>query len=81
MRERIKAHRKAGEAAQAEALLPEVDAAERLAREAVGKAQTIEDAVFDFIAFRRDYGSTWDTWRANGDPEAGAPGAAGPSDA
>jgi len=50
LRERIKAHRKTGEAAQAEALLPEIDVAERQAREATGKAQTIEDAVYDLKA-------------------------------
>lgn len=50
LREKAKAHRKTGDAAFAEALLPEIDAAEKQAREATGKAQAIEDAVYDLKA-------------------------------
>ena len=50
LREQIKARRKAGEAVLVEALLAEIDAAERQAREAIGKAQAIEDAVYDLKA-------------------------------
>ncbi|MDP2793369.1 MAG: hypothetical protein Q8O25_04695 [Sulfurisoma sp.] len=50
LREAAKTHRKAGQAAQAEALLPEIDAAETLARDAIAKAQNIEDAVYDLKA-------------------------------
>lgn len=50
MREAAKAHRKAGATAKAEVLLPEIDAAEKLARDALSKAQNIEDAVYDLKA-------------------------------
>lgn len=50
MREAAKVHRKGGQAAKAEALLPEIDAAEKLARDALAKAQNIEDAVYDLKA-------------------------------
>lgn len=50
LREAAKAQRKAGKAAQAEVLLAEIDAAEKLARDASAKAQTIEDAVYDLKA-------------------------------
>lgn len=50
LREQAKAHRKAGESAKADALLPEIDVAEKLARDASAKAQNIDDAVYDLKA-------------------------------
>lgn len=50
MREAAKAYRKVGESAKAESLLPEIDIAAKLARDASAKAQNIEDAVYDLKA-------------------------------
>jgi type I restriction enzyme M protein len=50
LREATKAHRKAGKPALADTLMPEIDAAEKLARDASAKAQNIEDAVYDLKA-------------------------------
>lgn len=50
LREQAKALRKDKKMDLAEALLPEIDAAEKQAREATGKAQAIEDAVYDLKA-------------------------------
>lgn len=50
LREAAKAHRKAGKPAKAEKLQPEIDMAEKLARDASAKAQAIEDAVYDLKA-------------------------------
>lgn len=50
LREQAKVRRKANQAAPAEALQPEIEAAEKLAREAAAKAQAIEDAVYDLKA-------------------------------
>lgn len=50
LREQAKAHRKADQLPLADALLPEIEAAEKLAREATAKAQAIEDAVYDLKA-------------------------------
>ncbi len=50
LREQAKAHRKAGQAPLADALMPDIEAAEKLARESFSKAQTIEDAVYDLKA-------------------------------
>lgn len=50
LREQAKAHRKAGKVKRADALLPEIDAAEKAARDATAKAQNIEDAVYDLKA-------------------------------
>lgn len=50
LREQAKAHRKAGQAPLADALMPEIEAAEKQARESISKAQTIEDAVYDLKA-------------------------------
>lgn len=47
LREQAKAYRKADQAELADKLMPEIEVAEKLAREAVGKAQAIEDAVYD----------------------------------
>ena len=50
LREQAKAHRKAGQAPLADALMPDIEAAEKQARESISKAQTIEDAVYDLKA-------------------------------
>ena len=50
LREQAKAHRKAGKAKLADALLPDIDVAEKSARDATAKAQNIEDAVYDLKA-------------------------------
>lgn len=50
LREQAKAYRKAGKADLTDALLTEIDTAEKAAREATAKAQTIEDAVYDLKA-------------------------------
>jgi len=50
LREQAKAHRKAGQAPLADALMPEIEAAEKQARESISKAQAIEDAVYDLKA-------------------------------
>ena len=49
-REQSKAYRKANQQNLADALLPEIDTAERRARDATAKAQAIEDAVYDLKA-------------------------------
>lgn len=50
LREQAKAHRKAGKTKLADELLPEIDGAEKAARDATAKAQNIEDAVYDLKA-------------------------------
>jgi type I restriction enzyme M protein len=50
LREQAKAYRRAEKVDLAEQLHSAIDAAERLAREALGKAQAIEDAVYDLKA-------------------------------
>jgi len=50
LREHAKALRKADKAADADALLPDIDIAEKAAREATARAQAIDDAVYDLKA-------------------------------
>lgn len=50
LREQAKALKKADKAKLADALLPEIDAAEKAARDSTAKAQNIEDAVYDLKA-------------------------------
>ncbi len=50
LREKARALRNNGKTADADALLPEIEAADRTGREASGKAQAIEDAVYDLKA-------------------------------
>ena len=50
LREQAKARRKADRAEQAYQLLPQIESAEKLAREAIAKVEAIEDAVFDLKA-------------------------------
>lgn len=50
MREHAKALRKADKAADADALLPDIDIAEKAGREATARAQAIDDAVYDLKA-------------------------------
>jgi type I restriction enzyme M protein len=50
LRERAKTLRKSERAQEADALFPEIDAADKAARDATAKAQAIEDAVYDLKA-------------------------------
>ncbi len=50
LRERVKAFRKASKAAEVDVLMTEIEAADKAAREALNKAQAIEDAVYDLKA-------------------------------
>jgi len=50
LREEAKALRKAGKTKDADALLPEIEASDKAARDALNKAQAVEDAVFDLKA-------------------------------
>jgi type I restriction enzyme M protein len=50
LREQAKALRNDGKTAEADALSPGIEAADRAAREATGKAQAIEDALYDLKA-------------------------------
>lgn len=50
LREKAKAHRKADKQTLADELQPEIDLAERRARDATAQAQAIEDAVYDLKA-------------------------------
>jgi type I restriction enzyme M protein len=50
LRERVKAHKKEDRQKEADALQPEIEAAEKLARDATTKAEAIEDAVYDLKA-------------------------------
>lgn len=50
LREKAKLLRKNGTAEKADALLPEIEVADRAAREATAKAQAIDDAVYDLKA-------------------------------
>lgn len=50
LREQTKALRRAGQTEAADSLAAQIDTAERGAREALGKAQAIEDAVYDLKA-------------------------------
>jgi type I restriction enzyme M protein len=50
LREQARELRKSGKMPEADALLPRIDAADKAAREALAKAQGIEDAVYDLKA-------------------------------
>jgi len=50
LRDKAKVLRKADKSQEAEALQPEIEAAEKAAREALNKAQAIDDAVYDLKA-------------------------------
>ena len=50
LREQAKAFRKASKVKDADSLMPSAEAADKLAREAIAKAQAIEDAVYDLKA-------------------------------
>jgi type I site-specific restriction endonuclease len=50
LREQSRTLRKAGKSSEAEALFPEIEAADKAVREATAKAQTIEDTVYDLKA-------------------------------
>lgn len=50
LREQARALRKDGKATKADTLLPEIEAADKAAREASAKAQAIDDAVYDLKA-------------------------------
>lgn len=61
LREQAKACRKADQAKLADKLMPDIEAAEKAAREALNKAQAIEDAVYDLKAVNPREKKTTDT--------------------
>lgn len=61
LREQAKALRKADRIAEADALLPAIESAEKAAREATARAQAIDDAVYDLKAINPRERKTTDT--------------------
>jgi type I restriction enzyme M protein len=61
LREQAKAYRKSDQPEQANKLATQIEAAEKAAREAVGKAEAIEDAVYDLKAVNPREKKTTDT--------------------